>query len=68
MSKHQEINSPKYEIDYGSTHPVNSVKKFILDYLDSIGFEIINGPEIETEEFNFDLLNIKKKSSSTTNA
>jgi len=60
MSKHQEINSPKYEIDYGSTHPVNSVKKFILDYLDSIGFEIINGPEIETEEFNFDLLNIKK--------
>ena len=24
------------------------------------GFEIIDGPEIETEKFNFDMLNIKK--------
>ena len=32
----------------------------ILDQLSALGFEMINGPEIETEEFNFDMLNIKK--------
>ena len=25
-----------------------------------MGFEEVHGPEIETEEFNFDMLNIKK--------
>jgi phenylalanyl-tRNA synthetase alpha chain len=59
MSKHQEIKNPNYEVEYGNAHPVSSVKKFILDYLDNIGFEIIDGPEVETEEFNFDMLNIK---------
>jgi phenylalanyl-tRNA synthetase alpha chain len=36
------------------------MKLFILDFLVSIGFKIIDGPEVETEEFNFDMLNIKK--------
>ena len=31
-----------------------------MNLLISFGFEIIDGPEIETEEFNFDMLNIKK--------
>jgi phenylalanyl-tRNA synthetase alpha chain len=31
-----------------------------LNFLVSHGFEVINGPEIETEEYNFDMLNIKK--------
>ncbi len=31
-----------------------------MNLLISFGFEIIEGPEIETEEFNFDMLNIKK--------
>ena len=36
------------------------MKDSIMNLLISFGFEIIDGPEIETEEFNFDLLNIKK--------
>ena len=31
-----------------------------MNYLVSLGFEILDGPEIETEEFNFDMLNIKE--------
>tara|TARA_B100000401_G_scaffold394045_1_gene302217 strand:+ start:920 stop:1573 length:654 start_codon:yes stop_codon:yes gene_type:complete len=34
--------------------------RFLLDILNDIGFETIDGPEVETEEYNFDLLNIKK--------
>ena len=44
----------------GSIHPINYLKDFILKELESFGFEIISGPEVETEEFNFDMLNIKK--------
>ena len=28
--------------------------------LESLGFDVADGPEVETEEFNFDMLNIKK--------
>jgi phenylalanyl-tRNA synthetase alpha chain len=46
--------------DRGSLHPINHMKDSIMNLLVSFGFEIIDGPEIETEEFNFDMLNIKK--------
>ena len=36
------------------------MKESIMNLLVSLGFDIIDGPEIETEEFNFDMLNIKK--------
>ena len=36
------------------------MKDSIMDLLISYGFEVIDGPEIETEEFNFDMLNIKE--------
>tara|TARA_B100000475_G_C14959010_1_gene299133 strand:+ start:24 stop:662 length:639 start_codon:yes stop_codon:yes gene_type:complete len=31
-----------------------------MELLKSLGFQIIDGPELETEEYNFDMLNIKK--------
>jgi phenylalanyl-tRNA synthetase alpha chain len=31
-----------------------------MELLIELGFEIVDGPEIETEKFNFDMLNIKK--------
>ena len=36
------------------------MKVYLLDLLSDLGFEIIDGPEVETERFNFDLLNIKE--------
>ena len=36
------------------------MKDSIMSLLVSFGFEVVDGPEIETEEFNFDMLNIKK--------
>ena len=36
------------------------MKDSIMNFFHLMGFEVVNGPEIETEEFNFDLLNIKK--------
>ena len=44
----------------GSFHPINQTKDSIMSLLKSFGFEVAEGPEIESEKFNFDMLNIKK--------
>ena len=56
----KNIKPPKIIKSPGALHPINQIKDHIQDFLVNIGFEIIHGPEVETEEFNFDMLNIKK--------
>ena len=60
MSSNKDIFFPELIKDTGSLHPINHMKDSIMSLLISFGFEVIDGPEIETEEFNFDMLNIKK--------
>ena len=60
MSTFKDILPPELIKDKGSLHPINHMKDSIMNLLTSFGFEVISGPEIETEEFNFDMLNIKK--------
>jgi phenylalanyl-tRNA synthetase alpha chain len=60
MSIFKDISPPKLQYDRGALHPINHMKDSIMNLLVSFGFEVVDGPEIETEEFNFDLLNIKK--------
>ena len=51
---------PKINFEQGTEHPINTTLNFIIEFLESFGFQTIDGPEIETEEYNFDMLNIKK--------
>ena len=44
----------------GSAHPISLVLDEIINLLGSIGFNFIDGPEIESERYNFDMLNIHK--------
>ena len=44
--------------NYGSIHPISQVQKQVEEVFTSMGFEIADGPEIETEWNNFDALNI----------
>ena len=60
MSNIDNINPPAISYESGSYHPINQTKDYLLKLLAKIGFEEVHGPEIETEEFNFDMLNIKK--------
>ena len=59
MSSDKDIILPEIIEVHGAHHPINNMKDVILDLLSSFGFKLIYGPEIETEEYNFDLLNIK---------
>lgn len=60
MPDSKDISSPELIKEKGSYHPINQMKDSLENLLVSFGFEIVEGPEIETEEFNFDMLNIKK--------
>ena len=60
MSNIDNIEPPLIKNDIGSIHPINQVKDFLLSMLADLGFQEVDGPEIESEEFNFDMLNIKK--------
>ena len=55
-----KIKPPKIRQERGAHHPINFTKEHIINILLKFGFEIIDGPEIETEKYNFDMLNIKK--------
>ena len=60
MSSLDNIHPPVIIEEPGALHPINQTKDYLLDLLANIGFNEVHGPEIETEEFNFDMLNIKK--------
>ncbi len=60
MSSFDKINPPFIKNESGSHHPIHQVKYFLLELLKDIGFNEVHGPEIESEKFNFDMLNIKK--------
>ena len=60
MPDSKDTSIPELINEFGSNHPINHMKDSIMNLLVSMGFEIINGPEIELEEFNFDMLNIKE--------
>ena len=60
MSSIKDIKPPLIKESTGSLHPISQTREFIINFLEDMGFETIKGPEVETEEFNFDMLNIKK--------
>tara|TARA_B110000008_G_C16787261_1_gene491187 strand:+ start:66 stop:791 length:726 start_codon:yes stop_codon:yes gene_type:complete len=60
MSSGKDINFLEVPSEIGASHPINNMKDSIMSHLSSLGFDIIEGPEIETEKYNFDMLNIKE--------
>jgi len=57
-SERIDVTLPGRARQAGSLHPVTQVKHFINDYFSRLGFDIVTGPEVETEFYNFEALNI----------
>ena len=55
-----DITAPSKKPAFGHLHPLTQVKREIMSIFQSMGFEIVQGPEIETEWYNFDALNVPK--------
>ncbi len=45
----------------GSLHPITQIQMEIEDLFVSLGFMVLDGPEVETEYHNFDALNIPRE-------
>lgn len=53
-----DVTLPGRSKHCGSLHPVTQVKNRITDYFSHLGFETVTGPEVESEYYNFEALNI----------
>ncbi|MBQ9298513.1 MAG: phenylalanine--tRNA ligase subunit alpha [Clostridia bacterium] len=55
-----DITLPATKIKRGSKHPVNRVIEEIEDLFVSMGYDVVDGPELETDEYCFERLNLPK--------
>lgn len=55
-----DVTLPARKINEGSLHPVTKVINEIVDIMTELGFDIVDGPELEEVKYNFDALNIPK--------
>jgi len=53
-----DLTVPAPGVKPGSLHPVTQIQWEIEDLFRSLGFSVLDGPEVETEYHNFDALNI----------
>lgn len=53
-----DVTLPAPGVRPGSLHPVTQLQWEIEELFSSLGFAVLDGPEVETEEHNFDALNI----------
>ena len=55
-----DITIPSTKIIRGSKHPMNRIIEEVEDLFVSMGYDVVQGPELETDEYCFERLNLPK--------
>ncbi|MBL7179614.1 MAG: phenylalanine--tRNA ligase subunit alpha [Pseudomonadota bacterium] len=55
-----DVSLPGRVVRHGSLHPITQTTQQICDIFTRLGFDIAEGPEVETDYYNFEALNIPK--------
>lgn len=55
-----DVTLPGRELPTGAVHPLNKVAQEIEDVFIGLGYTIAEGPEVETDYYNFEALNLPK--------
>ena len=55
-----DVTEPRKHTPIGSIHPVSLVQDQLLKVFTGMGFDVVEGPEVELDLFNFELLNLPK--------
>ncbi len=55
-----DVSMPGRPVQTGTLHPITQITRTICDIFIRLGFKIFEGPEIETDYYNFEALNILK--------
>ena len=53
-----DITMPSKPAVKGGLHPLNIVLNDMIDIFQSMGFDVVDGPEVETDYYNFEALNV----------
>lgn len=55
-----DVTLPGYRFLTGSKHPMNIIVDEIISIFEPLGYEVAEGPEVEMDHYNFEMLNIPK--------
>lgn len=55
-----DITEPSKVVEKGEIHPLNKVFDKLIECCVEMGFDVVQGPEIEYDYFNFEALNVPK--------
>ena len=55
-----DISLPATKVKRGSKHPLNRIIEEVEDLFVSMGYDVADGPELETDEYCFERLNLPK--------
>ena len=53
-----DITMPAKRTAHGGLHPLSGVMNDMIDIFQSMGFDVVDGPEVETDHYNFECLNV----------
>lgn len=55
-----DVTEPRKLPDVGTAHPITLVMNEMIECFTGMGFEVVQGPEVELDYYNFELMNIPK--------
>jgi phenylalanyl-tRNA synthetase alpha chain len=55
-----DVTLPGRRIPVGTRHPLTQILDEVIDIFSRLGFEVVEGPEVELDYYNFEALNIPK--------
>ncbi|MCF7860209.1 phenylalanine--tRNA ligase subunit alpha [Patescibacteria group bacterium] len=58
LNKQLDSTIPGEKIEGGHLHPLSLLKRELEDFFATLGFQVMDGPELESEFYNFEALNV----------
>lgn len=55
-----DLTLPSKKIKTGTKHPINMVIEELEDLFSSMGYEVVEGPQVECDKYAFEMLNLPK--------
>ena len=55
-----DITLPGRKISFGKKHPITQILEEVIEIFSRLGFDVVEGPEVELDYYNFEALNIPK--------
>ncbi len=55
-----DVTLPGRRITFGRRHPISQILDEVISIFSRLGFEVVEGPEVELDYYNFEALNIPK--------